>query len=407
MPSAEGSLHEREAAFAARWGAGEWRGETLHAMSGERYLVIYQGRPGGGTGPDFLDAVLVEPGGRRIFGDVELHLKPENWRAHGHERDARYNGLAVHIAIHASRTHAEDVTTLASGRTVPLVLLHPLTHMRGTTADWPCVALVQRMDAKELRALLVAAGVARFDLRAVRLTAELQSGHDPLHAIERGQDAARADRPVPLIEKRKEETWSCADRVLFIAVAEALAYGRDRVALREAGRRLVAGVVSPALASLEHRLPRIEGQRLRGLLALHARWHASGPWQPLCTALESESARRAACALIRHIVVEGGLVSSSRAAIVVANVVLPFAAAVGLRQGDLALAERAALVYRALPGLPSNAITREMARQLGLTRLPRGALAQLGLHHLWAEHCREKRCDGCPCNLSTRSIVHT
>jgi hypothetical protein len=38
-----------------------------------------------------------------------------------------------------------------------------------------------------------------------------------------------------------------------------------------------------------------------------------------------------------------------------------------------------------------------MARQLGLPRLPAGAQTQQGLHHVWATHCREKRCAGCPC----------
>ena len=47
---------------------------------------------------------------------------------------------------------------------------------------------------------------------------------------------------------------------------------------------------------------------------------------------------------------------------------------------------------------------REMARTLGLARLPRGALAQQGLHHLWQSACREKRCDRCPCNCS--NLLH-
>ena len=61
------------------------------------------------------------------------------------------------------------------------------------------------------------------------------------------------------------------------------------------------------------------------------------------------------------------------------------------------LAPLALAATEALPSLPSNQITREMARQLGLPRLPSGALAQQGLHHVWARHCREKRCCGCPC----------
>jgi hypothetical protein len=186
-----------------------------------------------------------------------------------------------------------------------------------------------------------------------------------------------------------------------------LAYGRDRAALREAGVQLVVAVAPAVLASPDRRLPHIENQRLQGLLSLHARWQAAGPWQPLCAVLVDGPPQRAARALIERTGVQGGLVSPGRAAIVVANVMLPFAAAVGLHCGKGALAARAAAVYQVLPGLPSNAITRLMALQFGLPRLPRGAVAQLGLHHLWAERCREKRCSECPCNLSTRTIVRT
>jgi hypothetical protein len=77
---------------------------------------------------------------------------------------------------------------------------------------------------------------------------------------------------------------------------------------------------------------------------------------------------------------------------------------VAVTTGDSALASRARMVYQAWPGLPSNQIVREMARTLGLARLPRGALAQQGLHHLWQHACREKRCDRCPCNCS--NLLH-
>jgi hypothetical protein len=62
-----------------------------------------------------------------------------------------------------------------------------------------------------------------------------------------------------------------------------------------------------------------------------------------------------------------------------------------------ALERLARAAVGALLGLPSNQITREMTRQLRLPRLPAGALAQQGLHHLWSRACREKRCDICPC----------
>ncbi|MGH2486148.1 MAG: hypothetical protein ACRDHE_09070, partial [Ktedonobacterales bacterium] len=73
------------------------------------------------------------------------------------------------------------------------------------------------------------------------------------------------------------------------------------------------------------------------------------------------------------------------------------------RTEDDELARRVHTIYAAQPGLPSNTITRLLTRQFGLARLPAGAQAQQGLHHVWARWCREKRCEECP--LSHRSLA--
>src|SRR5258708_34602836 len=82
---------ERETELIARWAAGERREATLLASDGQQYRVVYEGRRGGGAGPDFRDAVLACTDGARLHGDVELHLRAANWRAHGHERDPAYH----------------------------------------------------------------------------------------------------------------------------------------------------------------------------------------------------------------------------------------------------------------------------------------------------------------------------
>lgn len=122
---------------------------------------------------------------------------------------------------------------------------------------------------------------------------------------------------------------------------------------------------------------------------------ATGPWQPLRAALMAEP--RTIIAALR---VCGGAISPARARIMAANVVFPFAAALAIASGDAALADRAHMAYLELPGLPSNQITREMARQLALEARPAGAAAQQGLHHLWVNWCQAKACARCPCNLS-------
>ncbi len=373
------TTHTREAELAARWSAGVWRGATLRTERGETFRVIFEGRRGGGAGPDFRDAVLACPDGSHVYGDIELHLRPAGWHAHGHADDPRYNGLALHVVLKRSARDPAE-TSLASGRTVPLVVLGETQPLVAETLwRWPCAGIAIQDNATLLTELLHSAGMARFAEHAGRLEDEL-----------RGASVS------------PEDGWDNPNRVLWLALAEALGYGRDRTALRRLGETLLAA--SPS--SLEYTsLPGIERMRARGLLAWYGRWRRKGPWNALEPVIRSGEPRQAVRALLAALrVAERGAVSPGRAAIVAVNVALPFAVAIAATTGDSALASRARAIYQSWSGLPSNQIVREMARTLGLARLPRGALAQQGLHHLWQHACREKRCDLCLCNCS--NLLH-
>jgi hypothetical protein len=232
------------------------------------------------------------------------------------------------------------------------------------------------------------AGDARFAAHARHLGERLADDDRAAGSGAGSVAAAEADTP----------RWSAAGRVLFVAVAEGLAYGREREPLRRAGEWLAAGGAPDALTRELPRLPALDAIRLEGLMVLRARWADAGPWAALRPILAGPGEPAAlARALAEALRVPGGAVSSGRADILLANVVLPFAAAWAERVGDADLGARARAIFASLGGLPPNQITRAMGRQLGLPRRPPGARAQQGLHHLWASWCREKRCDGCPC----------
>ena len=368
----------REAEYAARWEAGWWRGRVLRTERGDLYTVVYQGRRGGGAGPDFRDAVLVRPDGARIHGDVELHLRAADWRTHGHDTDRRYAGVVLHIVFSPLPAHSRGETPLPMGGSAPIAVLdndYPGGAVPVAT-PWPCTGLASRLDGARLRSLLLEAGRARFARRETQFMREIAAAE----AVEHQFGIA---------------LWTPRDRTLFVAIAEALGYGRDRDALRAVGESLVGfggdaggGAVAGG---------RVERARVSGLLDLRERWLADGPWSRLGELVARGTPRGAARATIGELRVDGGRISAGRAAIVAANVVLPFASALAALAGDDDLCVRALAVFDALPGLPSNAITRLMARQHGMRRLPAGAAAQQGLQHIWTTWCREKRCASCPC----------
>ncbi|HEY3876798.1 MAG TPA: DUF2851 family protein [Candidatus Kapabacteria bacterium] len=56
-------------------------------------------------GPDFLSAKIAMEG-MQLMGDVELHLTPEGWHDHAHERDARYSNVILHVVLEDSEERA-------------------------------------------------------------------------------------------------------------------------------------------------------------------------------------------------------------------------------------------------------------------------------------------------------------
>src|SRR5205823_10641405 len=86
---------------------------------------------------------------------------------------------------------------------------------------------------------------------------------------------------------------------------------------------------------------------------------------------------------------------TARADILICNIVLPFAMAVALIENDPLLAQQAQILYLEHPGLTSNRVTRAMCQQLQLAGEPEGACQQQGLHYIYQQTCREKRCELC------------
>jgi hypothetical protein len=342
--------------------------------------------------------VLLAADGARVCGDIELHLRPGNWRAHGHQHDARYNAVMLHVVV-ARGASPERATLRANGTLAPLTVLPAGDGLPQRRRVWPCQALARTTSPRDVRTLLLTLGEARLHERAVNFAAALRQ---------------------PAMTPTNAPRWSHADIILWLALAEALGYGRDRDGMRDAALRLLASprdtdAPSPPspvgalgrsrsgfpLSSWERgsggEVSRLDAHRQRGLENWFTRWRSDGPWDALEPLLRAGDEHTAGAALARALTAASeGAISPGRAAIVVANVALPFALTRADQTDDHELARRVHAVYATLPGLPSNTITRLLTRQLGLARMPAGAQAQQGLHHVWARWCREKRCETCP-----------
>ena len=351
-----------ERLLARLWQARE--GRALRTVDGKRIRVLYAGRPAPGHGPDFQDAV-VHVDGERAAGNVELHRKPSDWRAHGHDADPAYDGVILHVVAHAE----------GAGPDLPLAELRAPD--RGPPAEPQLMALLARASSGELRETLVRSGMERFRER-------VQAGR-----------------------QRIEEVG--AEQAMHEAVFDALGYAENRApfrwlaqALPEAALRQQAGSLPPAerAAAFERLLLDASGlggaaadqdgerpawktagvrpvnhprRRIRGAAMLLARVAPEG----LLAACERAAAEGHA-ALERLFVVDGpdgALVGAGRAREAAVNAALPLLAARS--------AGGAESLFLRFPTLPENSLTREARRLTGAQRMRLSACEQLGLLRLY------------------------
>ncbi len=70
----------------------------LRTSAGELIEILYPGKLNTNQGPDFLEA-QVRIGGTLMVGSVELHLRTSQWIEHGHQGDANYKNVILHVVF--------------------------------------------------------------------------------------------------------------------------------------------------------------------------------------------------------------------------------------------------------------------------------------------------------------------
>ncbi len=400
--------------------------------------VVYQGRAGRGPGPDFRGAVICGPSGLAVRGDVELHVRSSSFRAHGHEEDAAYANVVLHVVFEDDT--GED-TRLHGGRAAPVVALAPLVAQRvGELERWlstpllwrePCHDAVKRMGPTGAAAALDAEGDRRFSARVaryaevVRVAGADQALYEGLfEALGYGGNAA------PMLALARALPWRTA--ASGIAAADAQSASRaatEALLLGTAGllpsQRRHSGPLEPYVEGLErafaaahrHGTPpggwKLWGVRpanapARRIAAAAALLVSLGTPSALLRVLEARSVREAIAPfdvraagywLFHHDPCAGpsrlppAFVGRARALEILVNVVLPVAVA-----GVGHAAEAAHALYARLPRPAAYGATRSLEQALASDgiRVPVGARGAQGLLALHRDWCTQGGCGRCP-----------
>jgi Protein of unknown function (DUF2851) len=78
------------------WQYSLYQPSGLTTTSGEEAIIIYPGRKNTDSGPDFLEA-KIKIGTTILVGNIEIHTNSSDWVEHGHQHDAAYKNILLHL----------------------------------------------------------------------------------------------------------------------------------------------------------------------------------------------------------------------------------------------------------------------------------------------------------------------
>jgi len=202
----------------AVWFDPAFRPACLFTLHGESVEVTAPGRWNLEAGPDFIDAVLrIGPNHRELRGDVEIHIRPGDWRAHRHRGDPRYRSIVAHVTFYPGPLPADELPDGAV-----------LIALRDTLRSDPAFAF-ENID-------LTAYPFAVRDDQPRCARALSHSTPDAIAALLEAAGLERIRRRIQLFQEA--DTTATRNQLLYEELMAALGYKNNKVTFRVLARRL-------------------------------------------------------------------------------------------------------------------------------------------------------------------------
>lgn len=158
------------------------KSKYLFTLDFKRIEVIYPGQWNFEKGPDFKNARIKLERGEIAKGDIEIHNFSSEWNSHGHQHNAEYNNVVLHVFLRNNigqrgqkkanglpllqvelapflKKDVEELYSLIKLEEYPF----PITNNQGH-----CAKILHKADQKRLILFLNLAGEARLFMKADR-----------------------------------------------------------------------------------------------------------------------------------------------------------------------------------------------------------------------------------------------
>jgi len=183
----------------------------LRTTDGRRVVVYAPGTENTDGGPDFRDA-RIRIGNTTYVGDVEVHLRTGQWRAHRHHTDPHYNSVILHVVHTDDGSH----TRTARSRRIPVVAIGRL--IAGMPPRPVPSAPRHRIALQDVRTLARSLGRQRLLDKARRAEDRLREIVGEDRFVEGPASADLYSQP----------SGEACDQLLYEGLLEAMGYAKNR-----------------------------------------------------------------------------------------------------------------------------------------------------------------------------------
>ena len=147
----------------------------LQTTTGEPVEVIDAGLPNTNAGPDFFNAKL-KIGSTLWVGNIEVHILASDWMRHGHDKDAAYDNVILHVAetVDCEVFRANGVPVPQLQLPCPDPVRQRYDELSHAEIYPPCYSILSSLPKLTVHSWLSALQVERFEQKARVIATRLE-----------------------------------------------------------------------------------------------------------------------------------------------------------------------------------------------------------------------------------------
>ena len=149
--------------------------KMLRTTTGKPVEVIDAGLPNTNAGPDFFNAKL-KIGGTLWVGNIEVHTLASDWMRHGHDKDAAYDNVILHVAetVDCEVFRANGVPVPQLQLPCPDPVRQRYDELSHAEIYPPCYSILSSLPKLTVHSWLSALQVERFEQKARVIATRLE-----------------------------------------------------------------------------------------------------------------------------------------------------------------------------------------------------------------------------------------